>query len=280
MISVSSDDRALLRKHLQDFSESQGIEILMAVALGSRAWGLESAASDFDIKVIFRYPPKAQFTLRAPEEVLSEKTVMEFSAGPVDVDITGWSLSKTLGLASASNPQLSEILRCPLRIMWDYDFEEQLKTLADQASLRTMANYYRGNAKKNAISCLEGKRAPTPKTVLQILRGMMMAERILETRKFPTIAFDELSDLTFGNDPSGYSSVVGQLAAFKRGQVSEPPQTQRLIAHCSDRIEALDLAISQTLPHTFIPQEEVDRVWMAHYPEIFCRALQSSFEPF
>ena len=46
--------RAEIIEHINELEKEQGINILLAVESGSRAWGCPSPDSDYDVRIIFK----------------------------------------------------------------------------------------------------------------------------------------------------------------------------------------------------------------------------------
>ena len=77
--------------------EVEKVKIIMAVESGSRAWGIASPDSDYDVRFIY---------VRKPEDYLKlegNRDVIEWKLDEV-LDINGWDLRKVLRLLYKSNP--------------------------------------------------------------------------------------------------------------------------------------------------------------------------------
>ena len=55
---------------LIEVASSRGVKVLFAVESGSRAWGLESSDSDYDIRFVFTRPLKDYLRLNPKGEVI------------------------------------------------------------------------------------------------------------------------------------------------------------------------------------------------------------------
>ena len=99
--------KARIEAALNAIERDEGVRVLYACESGSRAWGFESADSDFDVRFLYRHP--TAWYLR----VLPGRDVIE---RPVDegLDLSGWDLRKALRLLGRSNPPLLEWLRSPI----------------------------------------------------------------------------------------------------------------------------------------------------------------------
>lgn len=97
---------AAIKQALQDIEQQRNIRILYACEAGSRAWGIESKDSDYDVRFIYVRPRDAYLSLDAPQDVIE---VMKD-----DLDICGWDIFKSLRLLRKSNPSLLEWLFSPV----------------------------------------------------------------------------------------------------------------------------------------------------------------------
>jgi len=98
---------ARIKLMLTDIETENGVSVLYAVESGSRAWGLASPDSDYDVRFIFTAPAQRYLQMSAPPPTLEK---MDFP-----YDLSGWDIFKTMTLAKASNPSLIEWLFCDTR---------------------------------------------------------------------------------------------------------------------------------------------------------------------
>jgi len=115
--------RARVLQELKAIEEEHNVTILYACESGSRAWGFASTNSDFDVR--FVYVPKIDWHLNLD----SQRPVIDRQIPELDLDMSGWSLGKTLGLMRKSNPALLEWLASPLVYMYREERDE-LRELA------------------------------------------------------------------------------------------------------------------------------------------------------
>jgi predicted nucleotidyltransferase len=97
-----------IRDELAAIEREHGVEILLAVESGSRAWGFPSRDSDYDVRFIY---------LRPVEDYLTVETKRDVIERPIDstLDVNGWDLRKALQLLVRSNAVLLEWLTSPVR---------------------------------------------------------------------------------------------------------------------------------------------------------------------
>jgi len=101
------DVRTQIDAELDRIAREHGVCILYACESGSRAWGFESADSDYDVRFIYIHP--TEWYLR----VVSSSDTIE---RPIEglLDVSGWDLKKALHLLRKSNPPLLEWLQSPI----------------------------------------------------------------------------------------------------------------------------------------------------------------------
>ncbi|WP_300445266.1 nucleotidyltransferase domain-containing protein [uncultured Mameliella sp.] len=104
---VDDKMKTLIRAKLDEIAGEEGVQILLAVESGSRAWGFHSPDSDYDVRFIYARPIDWHLNLGKKRDVIER---------PIDdeLDISGWELSKALTLALGSNAVIAEWLQSPV----------------------------------------------------------------------------------------------------------------------------------------------------------------------
>lgn len=97
-----------IQEALRTIETEEEVTVIYASESGSRAWGFESADSDYDVRFIYARPIEAYLTIDDGPDVL-ERSLEE---GPLD--LVGWDLRKALRLLRKSNPSLLEWLASPI----------------------------------------------------------------------------------------------------------------------------------------------------------------------
>lgn len=184
VMQTQEEMMALVPEKLRAIEKEYGVEVLLAVESGSRAWGFESPDSDFDVRFI--YKRKAQDYLK----LTPDRDVIEL---PIDDtwDVNGWDLDKTLKLLAKSNPTLFEWLQSPI-VYVQSDFAEKLIPLLDNCfSEEKMMYHYLSTAKKQMISKLSGDLV-RPKQYFYAIRPILACKWIEKYHTAPPVLFDEL----------------------------------------------------------------------------------------
>lgn len=119
---------------LDSIAEQHDINILYACESGSRAWGIQSINSDYDIRFIYHRPIDQYLKLTPRKD-----TILHLEG---DLDLVGWDLLKTCQLAAKSNPSIIEWLNSPI-IYYEYSpFTETLRKIMNNYSPRALMYHY------------------------------------------------------------------------------------------------------------------------------------------
>ena len=78
-----------IREKLAEIEKKERVRVLYAVESGSRAWGVESPDSDYDVRFVYVREKEAYLSLQ------EKRDVIEWQLDEV-LDINGWDLRKAL----------------------------------------------------------------------------------------------------------------------------------------------------------------------------------------
>ncbi|WP_223701974.1 nucleotidyltransferase domain-containing protein [Sutcliffiella deserti] len=153
---------------LEQMEQDYKIKILYACEAGSRAYGVATSDSDYDIRMIYVSPLKRYLSLKRDED-----TITYFNS---KWDIQGWDVQKALTLALKSNPSLYEWMQSPICYIKEPAFFENLKGVTSEFSTRTLAEHYWNMARRNH-KLFDKKGDPT--FLFHALRATLMVEKLL-----------------------------------------------------------------------------------------------------
>lgn len=167
---------------LKELETKHEINIIYAVEAGSRAWGLESDDSDYDMRFVFIYKnPKKYISLKPLKE-----TIDGFSEDRL-YDWQGWDITKALRLLHQMNPGMAEWLFSPIIYYQDkskFDFQENArKLLLGQKRITPLLHHYRSMAKANYKTHIQNEKNVKIKKYLYVIRPAGMFEWLLKCRK-------------------------------------------------------------------------------------------------
>lgn len=173
-----------IKHQLTIIEKQEQIKILYAVEAGSRAWGINSTYSDFDVRFIYIRPQNEYLKLNKGRDVI-EYPLKE------QLDLNGWDLDKALKLLYSSNPTFFEWCYSPI-VYKTTPYFEHLKTIInDYFSITSSIHHYLNMAKKN-YKQLSNKDMIQAKAYFYILRPILSCLWILQEQSPPPVLFNDL----------------------------------------------------------------------------------------
>lgn len=191
---------------LDELGNQNGVEILMAVESGSRAWGFPSPDSDYDVRFIYGHTKDYYLGID------DQRDVIELPVNEV-LDINGWDIRKALRLFAKSNAPLFEWLQSPIVYSAEESFHRELAGLMPAYfNPRAMFHHYFSMAK----AATEGEELAGSvvklKKYFYALRALLSCQWILERNEIPPMEFGKLRVLF----DSEMNSIVDELLEAKR----------------------------------------------------------------
>jgi predicted nucleotidyltransferase len=162
---------------LKGLEKEHNVRIIYAIEAGSRAWGMESNDSDYDIRFVFIHnDPKKYVSLKPLKE-----TIDGFSEDRL-YDWQGWDITKALRLINQMNPSITEWLYSPI-IYMKADLIDGLdfamtarKLIHEQNRISPLMYHYRSMAKSNYKDHIQNKDRVNVKKYLYVIRPAGMFE--------------------------------------------------------------------------------------------------------
>lgn len=173
---------------IKEIEAARGVEVLLAVESGSRAWGFASPDSDFDIRFIYRHEKDWYLSPWDKDETIEFMT-------EDDLDGSGWDLRKTFHLLLKSNAALLSWFYSPIVYKADERFVELFKPLADACFSPVAVSYhYLSMSKKYLEACRYDE--VKLKSYFYCLRTTLTGKWIIEKGTVPPVLFSDLLVLT------------------------------------------------------------------------------------
>lgn len=173
-----------IREKLEEIEQKENVKVLYAVESGSRAWGVASPDSDYDVRFI--YVRKQEDYLRLDDI----RDVIEWQLDEV-LDINGWDLKKVLQHFHKGNATLFEWCNSPIVYKttpeWHGICEEGLKYFSEKVALY----HYYGTAKSTYKGYLTENNVQYKKYIYA-LRPLLACKYIESRHSAPPVLFDEL----------------------------------------------------------------------------------------
>ena len=169
---------------LLEIEEKEKVRVLYAVESGSRAWGVESPDSDYDVR--FVYVRRREDYLKLEEQ----KDVIEWQLDEV-LDINGWDLKKTLVQFHKGNATLFEWADSPIVYKTTEEWEAVYESAKPYFSVKAALYHYYGTANSTFKQYLQGDEVKYKKYVYA-LRPLLACKYIEERHEIPPVKFGDL----------------------------------------------------------------------------------------
>ncbi|PGS48689.1 nucleotidyltransferase domain-containing protein [Bacillus sp. AFS041924] len=222
--------KEIIREKLDQIEKEHDVKILFAVESGSRAWGLPSKDSDYDVR--FVYVHRKEWYLSIDQK----RDVIEYPINDL-LDFSGWDIKKALNLFAKSNPALLEWLRSPIVYFDDLTISVELRKIGnDILSKKACIYHYLHMAKGNYRDYLQGESVKIKK-YFYVLRPILACMWIEKYTEIPPILFDELLEME-GLDQSFLEEVNQLLIRKKQGdELDLEPRKNVLNAFIENKIQ-------------------------------------------
>jgi predicted nucleotidyltransferase len=198
---------------LATLNEKENIEILFAVESGSRAWGLDSKDSDYDVRFVFVRGERAYLGLKKPKDVI------EFTDKEEDIDVVGFDIYKFFHLLTKSNPCVIEWVTSPIVYIDHYDFRGRIAALiAKHVNPLALYHHYRSMCKQNYLKYIHGKLGSSYKKYLYAMRGLANARYVRKYRTIPPVLFENTLDKILLSEDAEIDVLLHDIIEVKRGK--------------------------------------------------------------
>lgn len=161
---VSEDVRAQIQERLQEIEAEHAVKILFAVESGSRAWGMHSPDSDYDVRFVYVHEPRWYLSIDQKRDVIE---------CPIDgdLDLSGWDIKKALQLLVRGNCALYEWINSPVAYREPGETgRRMLDLIPEQAAVHFMAKHYFGLGEGNWKRGIENQTYVSIKKYLYVIR--------------------------------------------------------------------------------------------------------------
>jgi hypothetical protein len=182
---IPSDRPEAIQSKLRQIAEERDVTILYACESGSRAWGIASPDSDWDVRFIYVHERHWYLSIHERSDTIE---VMDG-----DLDFAGWDLRKALRLAYKSNPSLLEWLNSPIIYDNRAHFQERLKNVLRSYSARSLMHHYVSLASRQVKAYWKEGQPVTLKKYLYAVRPVMAVDYMAShAYAVPPIFFGDL----------------------------------------------------------------------------------------
>lgn len=178
------DIRGEILQKLEEIERTEGVTVLHAVESGSRAWGVESPDSDYDVRFVYVRPMRDYLRLE------EQRDVIEWELDDV-MDINGWDLRKVLQQFHRGNAVLFEWANSSAVYKTTPQWQRIYACAKDWFSEKAALHHYRGTAEGTWKQFLQGETVRYKKYVYA-LRPLLACKFIEENHAIPPVRFEEL----------------------------------------------------------------------------------------
>lgn len=176
----------LIQEKLRQIEREENCCILFACEAGSRALGLASHDSDYDVRFVYARPVEEYLKLERSKDVL------EFSITE-KLDIVGWDIDKTLRLIHKSNIGAFEWFSSPV-VYRSTPFAKQLKSVMPKYFSPKSGLWHYLSMAKNDYAKYFDVDIVRAKKYLTVFRSLLCCRWILDRRSPPIASFTELAE--------------------------------------------------------------------------------------
>ncbi len=201
--------RSEILRRISAAEQEHNVKVLFAIESGSRAWGFESANSDFDVRFVYIHEKDWYLTI----DVEEKRDVIEYPITD-EIDINGWELRKALKLFRKSNPAILEWIQSPIVYRDDGLTMTSLRDLISLVADPRKAGYhYFHMARNNFREYLKKEQVPLKK-YFYVLRPLLAIRWLEAHQSQPPIEFDTLCELIV--DQVDLKDAIDELLVRKR----------------------------------------------------------------
>ncbi len=222
--------RKTILENLKSLEDDYNIRILYACESGSRAWGFESADSDFDVRFVYVHIKDWYLA------IFDGRDVLELPINN-DLDINGWDLKKSLQLFYKCNMSLMEWLHSPIIYSENSQFVADIKKLMAQYFCPKRAVFHYLNMAKKSYGNFLIKDPVSYKKLFYTLRPVLACKWIEVNKSMPPVSFSELLIREFVT--ADLNEMIGNILCEKREthELDKLSIDPSLIAYCKDGID-------------------------------------------
>lgn len=255
MSRIDEQARLEILRRLRAIESEQGVQILLAVESGSRAWGFASQDSDYDVRFIYVRPRNWYLSIDSD----TRRDVIEC---PIegDWDINGWDLRKALQLFRKSNPPLLEWLQSPIVYVEQTTAASELRSLVtDFYSPRSCRYHNLHMARRNYRVYLQSDDVWVKK-YFYVLRPLLACRWIAADRGAVPMEFEKLLDVA--DLPDSVAQAIQKLLAEKRQgfELGKGPAIPEISQFLSEEFQRLE-SEQKPAPESHIDTEALNELF-------------------
>ena len=241
---------------LTEVAAERGVTVRYANESGSRAWGLASTDSDYDVRFVYQHPREWYLRLDRPKDMIGP--IMELDG---ELDLVGWDIRKVLSHIAGSNAGVIEWLHSPVVYFEDGDYLARLRNLAvNYFNAPKVTAHYLGIARSAELAGFDLEAGDwNLKKYFYYLRPVLAGDYVINENRHPPVAFAELQARVADKE---IQALLANLIAHKAtvGEDHRMKIPQPLIRHFSALREKTTRML-EGIPRKTIDRTEADALF-------------------
>lgn len=217
--------KQLIRKICKDLEKKHNITILFAIENGSRAWGMESKDSDYDVRFVYYRPMSEYITIKKSSDIINAAFDTKGKSCNIEnalIDVVGFDIFKFTTLLSASNPTTIEWLTS--NIVYYGKQNKVFKSFAtNYFNPKTLYFHYRSMCHNNYTKYIQSQNHVTHKKYLYTFRGLCNALWVIHNKSIPPIVFIQTLNEIAAPIPKHITSTIKKIIAIKTSGKEKDP---------------------------------------------------------
>ena len=247
-----------IQSTIAQLEQSKNICILYACESGSRAWGIPSPDSDYDVRFIYVHQLDWYLSLCNRKDTITVKD------DESDLDMTGWDLRKTLQLMKKSNAAPLEWINSPIIYHEAPGFLRRIQNVASTCFSANALNYhYLSMARKFYDKCNSDESVKL-KTWFYALRTSLNARWIVENETMPPTIFKDTLSLI---DPSLKKEILALIVLKGTKNESFVFEKEASLLNLIQASIALSEQHKTSLPGSKVNMHEMDKFFQRMIPK-------------
>ncbi|MDX8364537.1 nucleotidyltransferase domain-containing protein [Cytobacillus sp. IB215665] len=260
--------RAQIISELEHIERDEQVKIIFACEAGSRAWGLQSNDSDFDVRFFYIHHTDWYLSIEHKRDVIN-KPISDL------LDISGWDIRKALQLYKKSNPSIFEWLKSSI-IYAEHDqvMKDFRKMIPYAFSEKKCMYHYLHMAKRNYHNILS-KESVTAKQYLQIIQPLLCCKWIEMYHSPPSGQFRKIMYATIPKE--GLIEEIANLIYMKRKGIIEVGNSKTLVQFIEQQLITIERVVQTQLASKCEKYEPFNQIFLNALQEIWGYDKNNSF---
>lgn len=242
-----------IQKKLAQIEQKENVRVLYAAESGSRAWGVASPDSDYDVRFIY---------VRQKNDYLSlqdRRDVIEWQLDEV-LDINGWDLKKALAQFHRGNATLFEWANSPIVYRTTEEWSRLYLKCSQYFSKKAALYHYYGTANSTFLQYLQEDEVRYKKYVYA-LRPLLACKFIEDNHSIPPVLFEDLMRQPLTEELSGEIKEMLRIKA-ESDEKDQNPKRPLLHQYIANEIARYGQVSKEMADDRKADWETLDRVFL------------------